>query len=242
MSTTDFEQQKADLLHRLERGSESLQRSEERFRLAQAVARIGTFEWDVQAGINVWTPELEAMYGLEPGRFAGSQPAWEALVFPVDRPVALNSVTRALHTGAPTEAEWRVVWPDGTVRWLAGRFQAFFDDAGLPLRLLGVNIDITERKLAEQEIVRLNDELEARVRDRTQALEATIHELQSARSEIRTLRGLLPMCAWCKRVRDNGEWTSVEEYVERHSDTEVSHGICPDCTDKTRRESQRFKR
>ena len=55
---------------------------------------------------------------------------------------------RALETGK-FEAEWRVVWPDGTVRWLAGRAWVFKDEEGRPLRLIGVNIDITERRAAE---------------------------------------------------------------------------------------------
>ncbi len=132
------------------RAEEALRESEQRLSLAQQIAHVGTFDWDVRTGVNIWTPELEAMYGLPPGGFAKTQPAWEQLVHPEDRAEALHLVDRAFETGKPTESEWRVVWPDGSVHWLAGRWQAFKDESGKPLRLTGVNIDITERKQAEQ--------------------------------------------------------------------------------------------
>jgi PAS domain S-box-containing protein len=129
---------------------ESLRESEERLRLAYQAANIGAFEWNVQTGVNVWTPQLEAMYGLARGEFGKTQPAWEQLVHPEDRAAALGWVNQAFETGKPVEGEWRVVWRNGSVHWIAGRFQAFKDAAGKPLRLSGVNMDITERKRAEE--------------------------------------------------------------------------------------------
>jgi len=123
--------------------------SEEQLRLVQQAARIGAFEWNVRTGVNLWTPELEAMYGLAPGQFGKTQTSWEQLVHPDDRPAALAAVQRAFDTMLPAEGEWRVVWPDGTVRWVIGRFQVLAGDDGAPLRLIGANMDITERKRAE---------------------------------------------------------------------------------------------
>lgn len=124
--------------------------SEERLKLAQQAARVGTFEWNIQTGTNIWSPELEAMYGLPPGGFPGTQLAWESLVHPDDLARAKGQVQRAFDTNESVEGEWRVVWPDGSTRWLVGRFQVFRDAAGQPLRLTGANLDITERKRAEQ--------------------------------------------------------------------------------------------
>ncbi len=131
------------------RAEDALQESEERFRLAQQAACIGTFEWNLQTGVNTWTPELEALYGLGTGEFGRTQPAWEQLIHPDDRAQAIRLVKQALTTLEPVEGEWRVVWPDRTVHWLAGRWRAFNDVAGAPLRMVGVNLDITERKRAE---------------------------------------------------------------------------------------------
>lgn len=55
-------------------------------------------------------------------------------------------------------------------------------------------------------------------------------ELKRAREEIKTLRGLLPTCAWCRRIRNEiGEWESIEKYVHEHTEADFSHGMCPDC-------------
>ena len=131
------------------------EQSEERLRLATQAARIGAFDWNVQTGSNPWTPELESMYGLKPGEFAQTEAAWEALLHPEDRDSALATVHLAFETFAPQQGEWRAVWPDGTVRWIAGRFQVFKDKEGKPLRLAGVNLDITDRKQAEVATARL---------------------------------------------------------------------------------------
>ncbi len=119
------------------------------------MARVGTFELDVVTGVNTWTPELEAMYGLPPGAFAATQPAWESLVHPDDRSEAMRLVEQAFATGAPTEGEWRVVWPDGSVHWLTGRWQVFKDEMGRPVRMTGINIDITARKATEEQLAYL---------------------------------------------------------------------------------------
>ena len=128
---------------------DALCKSEERLRLAQQVARVGSFEWDIQENVSEWSPELEALYGLSPGGFAGTYEAWAAMVHPEDLPTVEQVHREALETGR-LEAEWRVVWPDGTVHWLAARGQIFKDGAGKPLRMVGVNLDITASKDAEQ--------------------------------------------------------------------------------------------
>jgi PAS domain S-box-containing protein len=128
----------------------ALRESEGRFRFAQRAASIGTFDWNIETGVNTWTPELEAMYGLPPGGFPRTQKAWEDLIHPNDRARAVQRVEESLKTGAPVEQEWRVIWPDGSVHWIAGRWQVSKNAAGEPLHLTGVNIDITERKNMEE--------------------------------------------------------------------------------------------
>lgn len=132
------------------RAEEMLRASEERLRLALEAAHIGTFEWNIRTGVNTWTPALEAIYGLHPGEFGRTQTAFENLVHPDDRSQVIELVERALKTGQPTRGEWRVVWPDGSIHWIAGRWQVFMNESGEPSRMIGVNVDITERKLAEE--------------------------------------------------------------------------------------------
>jgi PAS domain S-box-containing protein len=118
----------------------------ERLILAQEVAQIGTFDWNIETGVNQWSPELEAIYGLPPGGFAGTQEAWEQLVHPEDRPGVRRLVTEALQDGRDFKAEWRVIWPDGTVRWVTGKASVIRDAGGNPQHLIGINIDITQRE------------------------------------------------------------------------------------------------
>lgn len=128
----------------------ALRESEQRLRMTQQAAKIGAFEWNVQTGMNIWTPALEAMYGLAPGEFGETQSSWEQLVHPEDRAAAVALVNRAFETGEPISGEWRVTWRDGSMHWIQGRFQLFRDDADRSMRLIGVNIDITERKQVEE--------------------------------------------------------------------------------------------
>ena len=145
----------------------ALGESEKRLRLAQQVAQVGTFEWNIQTGANTWTPELEAMYGLAPGTFGGTQKAFEDLVHPEDRAGISDLVEVSMKTGQPTSGEWRVVWPDGSVHWIAARWQVFPDESGKLSRVIGVNMDITERKQAEQALAEMTRKLiEAQEKER----------------------------------------------------------------------------
>lgn len=138
----------------------AMHRSEERLRLAQQAAHIGAFEWNIRTGANVWTPELEAIYGLSPGGFLGTQNAFENLVHPDDLAGVIELAERSLKSGQSANGEWRVLWPDGSVHWIAARWQSFMDESGEPLRVVGVNMDITEHKRAEEAV----KESEARFR------------------------------------------------------------------------------
>jgi hemerythrin-like metal-binding protein/PAS domain S-box-containing protein len=130
----------------------ALQENKERLILAHDATGVGAFDWNLKTGANVWTPKLEEMYGLAPGEFGKTRLSWEMLVHPEDRAAAVASVERALASGQPVEKEWRVVWPDGSVHWILGRFQAPRDAGGEPTRLIGVNIDITEKHRQEERL------------------------------------------------------------------------------------------
>jgi PAS domain S-box-containing protein len=92
------------------------------------------------------------MYGLSPGGFGGTQTAFENLVHPDDRVGVIKLVEASLKSGQPTKGEFRVVLTDGSVHWIAGRWQVFMNESGEPSRMIGVNIDVTERKRAEEAV------------------------------------------------------------------------------------------
>ncbi len=128
------------------RSIEQLRRDQERVRLTQQTAGIGTFDWDIKQNINSWSPELESLYGLQPGSFDRQREPWKAFVHEEDVELAEQKVREALSKGQ-FQAEWRIVRPDGEVRWITARAKFEFDEAGEPIRMLGVNIDTTEREL-----------------------------------------------------------------------------------------------
>ena len=160
------------------RAEKTLQASEKRLLLAQQAARIGTFEWNIRTGVNIWTPELEAMYGLRPGEFGKTELAWEQLIHSDDRPNALRMVEHAFQTGEPTEGEWRVVWPDGSMHWLTGRWQVFKDATGQPMQMTGVNIDITERRKVEEALAKIEisqkQEIHHRIKNNLQVISSLL--------------------------------------------------------------------
>jgi PAS domain S-box-containing protein len=194
------------------RAEHALRESEARLRMAQRVSRIGTFEWNIKTGANMWTPDLEAMYGLPPGGFAGTQKTWEELVHPDDRQQAMRAVGEALANG-DFDAEWRVVWPDGSVHWIAGRASVFKDDDGTPQRLLGVNIDITERKRDEEELRRLAAELSEADRRKDEFLATLAHELRNPLAPIRTGLQILQ-----RSQRDGADVDQVRDMMARQTD------------------------
>jgi len=146
----------------LRESAEAVRASEERLRLAQQAARIGAFERNVRTGVVTWTAEVDAMYGLPPRSFEGTTTTFfENLVHPDDRAGLVELIAAGLKTGHAVDGEWRVIWPDGSIHWIAGCWQVLMDESGEPLRVVGVNIDATERKRAEEALLELNSVLEA---------------------------------------------------------------------------------
>jgi PAS domain S-box-containing protein len=183
----------------LRNAQEALRESEERLRLAQKAAHIGAFEWNVQTGVNIWTPEQEALYGLPPGGFGKTEAEIEKMIHPDDRAGVIELGETALKTGLPTQGEWRVIWPDGSVHWIAGRLQVFMNESGEAVRMMGVNIDISDRKRAdevlagmtrklieaqEQERARVARDLHDDINQRLALLSLEVGQLRAYPSEI----------------------------------------------------------
>jgi PAS domain S-box-containing protein len=132
---------------------EELQARQELIDLAQKAARVMAFDWYLQQEFNTWSPELEALYGQPPGSFDGRYQSWKKLIYPSDWPLVIEALKHAHKTGE-VSAEFRVVWPDGSIHWLTTSGQMFFDEGGNPFRMVGFTGDVTPRKLAEEELRR----------------------------------------------------------------------------------------
>jgi PAS domain S-box-containing protein len=157
------------------RAEEAVRRSEERLRFALDAARMGTWDWDVATQAVHWSENLERIHGLAPGTFDGTFASYEREIHPDDRTRVLGSLQRALEQGAPHDVEYRIVGPDGTVRWVEGKGRVESAN-GRPVWMTGVCMDITRRK--EAELARL-DALEEAGRLKDEFLATLSHELRT---------------------------------------------------------------
>jgi PAS domain S-box-containing protein len=135
------------------RAEAELRARQEMLDLAQAAARAVAFDWHIGAreNENRWSPELEALYGLEPGTFDRTYQGWKKLVHPDDWPAVKLAIERA-HESGDVDAEYRVIHKDGTVHWLRAKGRMFFDTEGRPERMVGFMLDVTGWRYAEEEL------------------------------------------------------------------------------------------
>ena len=132
------------------KGEQALRESEERLSLALAAGHLAAWDWRMATDEMVWNDEYYRMLGYQLNEVTPSFEAWLDRVHPEDRTAMNSSFTRCMEQGGDFVHEFRVLWPDGTVRWLdiMGYFER--DDRGHPTRSYGVMIDLTERKMAEE--------------------------------------------------------------------------------------------
>ncbi len=138
----------------LRREIEWCQRIQERLELAQKAGKIGTFEWNIQSNAITWTAELEALYGLEPGSFNGRYDDWIQTLHSDDRSTTEKELWQAVKVGQGLDTEFRIICPTGEIRWIAVKSSLFHDLTGKPMRMIGIHMDITEKKQLEAQFLR----------------------------------------------------------------------------------------
>ena len=158
---------------------EALAASESLLRLSQEAAHIGSYDWHIGGGPNLWSDEHCRLFGIEP---SGGQSipieVWRNIIHPDDLPVVEQRIAEIIKTGGSGEIEHRIRTPRG-VRWLYGRGQ-LVREKGKPTRLIGINMDITERRILEDEFRELTRTLEKRVEEEVAAREAAQTRLAHA--------------------------------------------------------------
>ncbi|MDY6782184.1 MAG: PAS domain S-box protein [Cyanobacteriota bacterium] len=128
---------------------EALRHSEEHLRLALETSGMGTWDWDIPGNQIVWSGVSEALLGLSPGSFEGTYEAFERCVYPSDREPLARAMERARGEGEKFHHEFRICRPDGTVCWIEGRGQFFYEGSARAVRMLGVLSDASDRKRKE---------------------------------------------------------------------------------------------
>ncbi len=158
----------------------ALRESEARLKQAQRLARLGNWSWDLAADVHTWSEEIYHIYGRDPGLPPAAYPEVATYFTPASWAGLSRAIEQGLATGLPYECDAEVVRADGRPCWITARGQAQRDETtGRVLRLFGTLQDITERKLAEEEVRQLNATLERRVEARTAELLAANRELDA---------------------------------------------------------------
>jgi PAS domain S-box-containing protein len=142
------------------RSEKALRESEKFFQLSLDFTHIGSWDWHVATNEVLWNENHARLLGLVPSEVKSSYQAWRDRVHPEDVDRVEQAVTDAIETQTDFEAEYRVLHPDGSLHWLIGRGRGIYDESGRFARMIGVILDITDRKQAEQEIRTLNKTLE----------------------------------------------------------------------------------
>jgi PAS domain S-box-containing protein len=134
---------------RIKTAEATIERQKERLRRGQLTANIGTWEWYIPSGELYWTERIAPLFGYPEGELDTSYDNFLKAVHPDDRQAVIDAVNAAVEHDVPYEIEHRVVWPDGTVRWLLEKGAVQRDADGKPLQMLGVVQDIDDRKRAQ---------------------------------------------------------------------------------------------
>ncbi len=168
---------------------EALKRHQAQLLEAQRIARLGSYEWDLRTFSVHRSEELCRIFGVLPHEFEPTFEGYLARVHPDDRSRTKEIVETAFREQRPFDFEERIVLPDGTIRVLHSQGQWTFDDVHNPVKLVGICLDITERKQVEQQLRAVNTALAGELKERTRAekeIQALTARLIGAQEEERT--------------------------------------------------------
>lgn len=138
-----------------------LQLITERFSMAKKAAHIGVFDWDVVNNVLVWDEEMYEVFNVPSNKFTGAYEAWEATVHPDDKDDSNKKVQEALESGNDLDFDFRIIWPNKSIHFIKGYGFVQKNEMGAPIRLIGMNWDITNQKSLELRLEKSKKELEA---------------------------------------------------------------------------------
>jgi len=136
----------------LKQAQQLLQATSRRLQLALRSAKAGTWDWNVATGLIEWSPEMFVLFGLDPQTDHASFESWRKALHPEDRELAESRIEQALKQQKTLDSDYRIILPGGDIRWINAAGIGVYDDQGRPQQMIGICMDITERKQAEEEI------------------------------------------------------------------------------------------
>ncbi|MGK5027178.1 ATP-binding protein [Janthinobacterium sp. RB2R34] len=169
-----------DMVALLDSRYRALQRSEERVQLATGAASIGIWDWNVADDELEWDDQMYTQFKADPAAGLPPSTIWRDSLLPEDIEPTKQALRAALKEGHAFKHEYRIVWPDQSIRYIKVDAVLFRDAAGKPLRLVGSNYDITAHREAEMELLRHRHHLEELVAERTGALSVAVNQAHAA--------------------------------------------------------------
>jgi PAS domain S-box-containing protein len=197
-----------------------LRLSEERLQIATLAASIGVWDWDVVRNDLYWDASMYRLYGVREEDFGGAYEAWTRCIHPDDIARVEAEIQAGLRGEKEYAAEFRILWPDGTIRFIQAASQTFRDDHGQPRRMIGTNLDTTGLKQAEAALQARTADLHERVKELNclTALSALI-ETHGERVEalLQEVPRLLPPAMQypaqaCARITVDGQVFKTDDY------------------------------
>ncbi|MEP0919956.1 PAS domain S-box protein [Leptolyngbya sp. DQ-M1] len=211
----------------------ALRQSEERFRSAMEFSGIGTWDWNLLTEQVIWNDNSFRLLGYEPHGCEPNYQTWRNRVHPDDIEATEQAIQSAISTRSFYFSDFRVVWDDDSVHWISARGRAVYNDTEQPIRLLGVMLNITERKAAEIALQQLNATLEQRIEDRTTRLTEINQELEAFTYSVsHDLRAPLRIMQGFAQALEEDYGTHLDDlahtYIQSISDSAVQMGTLID--------------
>ena len=191
-----------------------IRENDERYRTILDSIEEGYFEVDLKGNFTFFNDSLSRVLGYSKAELKKMNN--RDYMPPETAKEIFNLFYEIYRTGKPVRKYgYEVIRKDGTIGFHELFASLIRDENGNPIGFRGIAHDITERKLAEIEREKL------------------IKDLQETLAEVKTLRGILPICSYCHKIRDDkGYWEQVDIYIRKHSQVDISHSICPKCAEK----------
>ncbi|MGZ6075500.1 MAG: PAS domain S-box protein, partial [Isosphaeraceae bacterium] len=155
--TAELKKVNEDLVLEIDRRQaieQNLRDSEEQLRLAQDASGVGMWDWDTRSDRVEWSDQTFRIFGLQPGEQKLDESSVLKLIHPEDRAAVNLAIREALRPGGKYDAEYRIQRPDGSMRWLLAKGRTHCDSKGSPFRMIGLCLDVTERRQAPEELRR----------------------------------------------------------------------------------------
>jgi len=164
---------------------------DDRMRMVVESANIGIWDWDVVANDLSWDNNMFAIFDIEPGRFANAYEAWECSLHPEDKEKAVFEVELALKGEKDFDTVFRIIKSDGSIAYIQGRAQVMRNKAGQPIRMVGMNTDITKIKRKDERLRNLLELTEKQNQKLVNFAHIVSHNLRSNSTNISMLSGML---------------------------------------------------